>query len=281
MKIGFIGIGIMGLPMVRHLKKSGHEITIYNRTLEKIKHLKDEFEIAESIESLVVDKDVIFSIVGYPSEVESVLLTTFNYAKKETIFIDMTTSSPKLASRLASIGLEKQLIVLDAPVTGGDIGAKNGTLSMMVGGDEAAYLTIKPLLETMTSRITYMGTAGAGQYAKLANQICIASNLLGIAEALTFAKDHGLNPHAMLQVIGAGSAASWQAINNGPKMIDHNYAPGFYVKHFLKDLTLAFDEMVTPLPVLNQAKSVYEWLSQTHMDSGTQAIIEYYIQNQK
>lgn len=281
MKIGFIGIGIMGLPMVRHLKKSGHEITIYNRTLEKIKHLKDEFEIAESIESLVVDKDVIFSIVGYPSEVESVLLTAFNYAKKETIFIDMTTSSPKLASRLASIGLEKQLIVLDAPVTGGDIGAKNGTLSMMVGGDEAAYLTVKPLLETMTSRITYMGTAGAGQYAKLANQICIASNLLGIAEALTFAKDHGLNPHAMLQVIGAGSAASWQAINNGPKMIDHNYAPGFYVKHFLKDLTLAFDEMVTPLPVLNQAKSVYEWLSQTHMDSGTQAIIEYYIQNQK
>ncbi len=281
MKIGFIGIGIMGLPMVRHLKKSGHEITIYNRTLEKIKHLKDEFEIAESIESLVVDKDVIFSIVGYPSEVESVLLTAFNYAKKETIFIDMTTSSPKLASRLASIGLEKQLIVLDAPVTGGDIGAKNGTLSMMVGGDEAAYLTVKPLLETMTSRITYMGTAGAGQYAKLANQICIASNLLGIAEALTFAKDHGLNPHAMLQVIGAGSAASWQAINNGPKMIDHNYAPGFYVKHFLKDLTLAFDEMVTPLPVLKQAKSVYEWLSQTHMDSGTQAIIEYYIQNQK
>lgn len=281
MKIGFIGIGIMGLPMVRHLKKSGHEITIYNRTLEKIKHLKDEFEIAESIESLVVDKDVIFSIVGYPSEVESVLLTAFNYAKKETIFIDMTTSSPKLAGRLASIGLEKQLIVLDAPVTGGDIGAKNGTLSMMVGGDEAAYLTVKPLLETMTSRITYMGTAGAGQYAKLANQICIASNLLGIAEALTFAKDHGLNPHAMLQVIGAGSAASWQAINNGPKMIDHNYAPGFYVKHFLKDLTLAFDEMVTPLPVLNQAKSVYEWLSQTHMDSGTQAIIEYYIQNQK
>lgn len=281
MKIGFIGIGIMGLPMARHLKKSGHEITIYNRTLEKIKHLKDEFEIAESIESLVVDKDVIFSIVGYPSEVESVLLTAFNYAKKETIFIDMTTSSPNLASRLASIGLEKQLIVLDAPVTGGDIGAKNGTLSMMVGGDEAAYLTIKPLLETMTSRITYMGTAGAGQYAKLANQICIASNLLGIAEALTFAKDHGLNPHAMLQVIGAGSAASWQAINNGPKMIDHNYAPGFYVKHFLKDLTLAFDEMVTPLPVLNKAKSFYEWLSQTHMDSGTQAIIQYYIQNQK
>jgi 3-hydroxyisobutyrate dehydrogenase-like beta-hydroxyacid dehydrogenase len=281
MKIGFIGIGIMGLPMVRHLKKSGHEITIYNRTLEKIKSLKDEFLIAESIESLVTDKDVIFSIVGYPSEVESVLLEAFNYAKEQAIFIDMTTSSPKLASRLASIGLEKQLILLDAPVTGGDIGAKNGTLSMMVGGDEAAYLSVKPLLETMTSRITYMGSAGAGQYAKLANQICIASNLLGIAEALTFAKDHNLNEHAMLQVIGAGSAASWQAINNGPKMVNHDYAPGFYVKHFLKDLTLAFNEMVSPLPVLKQAKTVYEWLSQTHMDSGTQAIIEYYIQSQK
>lgn len=278
MKIGFIGIGIMGLPMVRHLKKANHQISIYNRTFDKIKDLKDEFILTTSIKEVVSDKDVIFSIVGYPSEVESVLLEAFHYAKPKTIFIDMTTSSPTLAAQLSKIGLSKGFIVLDAPVTGGDIGAKNGTLSMMVGGDINAYDQVKPLLETMTSRITYMGLAGAGQYAKLANQICIASNLMGITEALIFAKDHGLDPNAMLQVIGAGSASSWQAINNGPKMINQDYKPGFYVKHFLKDLKLALDSMITPLPNLKQAHQIYTWLSESYLDSGTQAIIEYYLQ---
>lgn len=278
MKIGFIGIGIMGLPMVRHLKKANHQISIYNRTFDKIKDLKDEFILTTSIKEVVSDKDVIFSIVGYPSEVESVLLEAFLYAKPQTIFIDMTTSSPTLAAQLSKIGLSKGFIVLDAPVTGGDIGAKNGTLSMMVGGDINAYDQVKPLLETMTSRITYMGLAGAGQYAKLANQICIASNLMGITEALIFAKDHGLDPNAMLQVIGAGSASSWQAINNGPKMINQDYKPGFYVKHFLKDLKLALDSMITPLPNLKQAHQIYTWLSESYLDSGTQAIIEYYLQ---
>lgn len=278
MKIGFIGIGIMGLPMVRHLKKANHQISIYNRNFDKIKDLKDEFILTTSIKEVVSDKDVIFSIVGYPSEVESVLLEAFLYAKPQTIFIDMTTSSPTLAAQLSKIGLSKGFIVLDAPVTGGDIGAKNGTLSMMVGGDINAYDQVKPLLETMTSRITYMGLAGAGQYAKLANQICIASNLMGITEALIFAKDHGLDPNAMLQVIGAGSASSWQAINNGPKMINQDYKPGFYVKHFLKDLKLALDSMITPLPNLKQAHQIYTWLSESYLDSGTQAIIEYYLQ---
>lgn len=280
MKIGFIGIGIMGLPMVRHLKKAGYPITIYNRTLDKIKHLDSEFEIASSIEELVQDKDVIFSIVGYPSEVESVLTEGFKFAKQGTIFVDMTTSSPKLAIKLSKIAIQNELILLDAPVTGGDIGAKNGTLSMMVGGDIESYLRIQSLLETMTGKITYMGPSGNGQYAKLANQICIAGNLMGIAEALIFAKDHQLNLESMLSVISGGSAASWQAINNGPKMILKDYMPGFYVKHFLKDLTLALDEMQTPLPLLTKAQSIYTWLNETHMDSGTQAIIEYYLMNQ-
>lgn len=280
MKIGFIGIGIMGLPMVRHLKKAGYPITIYNRTLDKIKHLGSEFDIASSIEELVKDKDVIFSIVGYPSEVESVLTEGFKFAKQGTIFVDMTTSSPKLAIKLSKIAIQNELILLDAPVTGGDIGAKNGTLSMMVGGDIESYLRIQSLLETMTGKITYMGPSGNGQYAKLANQICIAGNLMGIAEALIFAKDHQLNLESMLSVISGGSAASWQAINNGPKMILKDYMPGFYVKHFLKDLTLALDEMETPLPLLTKAQSIYTWLNETHMDSGTQAIIEYYLMNQ-
>ena len=280
MKIGFIGIGIMGLPMVRHLKKAGYPITIYNRTLDKIKHLDSEFEIASSIEELVQDKDVVFSIVGYPSEVESVLTEGFKFAKQGTIFVDMTTSSPKLAIKLSKIAIQNELILLDAPVTGGDIGAKNGTLSMMVGGDIESYLRIQSLLETMTGKITYMGPSGNGQYAKLSNQICIAGNLMGIAEALTFAKDHQLNLESMLSVISGGSAASWQAINNGPKMILKDYKPGFYVKHFLKDLTLALDEMETPLPLLTKAQSIYTWLNETHMDSGTQAIIEYYLMNQ-
>lgn len=280
MKIGFIGIGIMGLPMVRHLKKAGYPITIYNRTLDKIKHLGSEFDIASSIEELVKDKDVIFSIVGYPSEVESVLTEGFKFAKQGAIFVDMTTSSPKLAIKLSKIAIQNELILLDAPVTGGDIGAKNGTLSMMVGGDIESYLRIQSLLETMTGKITYMGPSGNGQYAKLANQICIAGNLMGIAEALIFAKDHQLNLESMLSVISGGSAASWQAINNGPKMILKDYMPGFYVKHFLKDLTLALDEMETPLPLLTKVQSIYTWLNETHMDSGTQAIIEYYLMNQ-
>lgn len=278
MNIGFIGIGIMGLPMVKHLKKSGHPIRIYNRTLSKIANLSNEFEIAHSIEACVKDSDIIFSIVGYPNEVELVLQTAFQSAKKGAIFVDMTTSSPQLAEKLAKAGAEQGFVVLDAPVTGGDIGAKNGTLSMMVGGDFDKYEFVKPLLETMTSKITYMGPAGKGQYAKLANQICIASNLMGIAEALTFAKDHQLDQNAMLSVISGGSAASWQALNNGPKMIVRDYQPGFYVKHFLKDLTLALTEMKTNLPGLKQAQAIYTWLSETHLDSGTQAIIEYYIQ---
>ncbi|MCU0105545.1 NAD(P)-dependent oxidoreductase [Acholeplasma vituli] len=280
MKIGFIGIGIMGLPMVRHLKKTGYPISIYNRTFDKIKHLSEEFEVTNSLEELVKDKDIVFSIVGYPSEVESVLFESFKYAKKKAIFIDMTTSSPKLASRLAREADTLGLTLLDAPVTGGDIGAINGTLSMMVGGDEKAYQSVKPLLETMTKKITYMGSAGSGQYAKLANQICIAGNLMGIAEALSFANDHHLDLDSMLQVISAGSAASWQAINNGPKMIHKDYKPGFYVKHFLKDLSLALEEMVTPLPLLKQAQQIYTYLSESHLDSGTQAIIEYYLMKQ-
>lgn len=277
MKIGFIGIGIMGLPMARHLKKTGHTISIYNRTFDKIKDLGNEFELCKTLKEVVTEKDVIFSIVGYPSEVESCLLEAFNYAKPHTIFVDMTTSSPKLAATLAILGKTHGFIVMDAPVTGGDIGAKNGTLSMMVGGDASTFEHIKPLLETMTSKITYMGEAGAGQHAKLANQICIAANLMGVAEALTFAKDHHLDQSAMLQVIAAGSAASWQAIHNGPKMIHHDYTPGFFVKHFLKDLRLALDEMVTPLPLLKQAHALYAWLSESQSDSGTQALIEYYL----
>jgi 3-hydroxyisobutyrate dehydrogenase-like beta-hydroxyacid dehydrogenase len=263
--------------MARHLKKTGHSISIYNRTFDKIKDLGNEFELCKTLKEVVVEKDIIFSIVGYPSEVESCLLEAFNHAKPHTVFVDMTTSSPKLAATLANQAKTHGFIVMDAPVTGGDIGAKNGTLSMMVGGDASTFEYIKPLLETMTSKITYMGEAGAGQHAKLANQICIAANLMGVAEALTFAKDHHLDQNAMLQVISAGSAASWQAIHNGPKMIHHDYAPGFFVKHFLKDLTLALDEMVTPLPLLKQAHALYTWLSESQSDSGTQALIEYYL----
>ena len=277
MKIGFIGGGIMGLPMALNLKKGGYDVTLYNRTYEKIKPYEDQIQVVKTLDELVKDKDIIFTIVGYPSEVEALYFELFKKVKPGAILVDMTTSSPKLAKRLYLEGKKHQLKLLDSPVTGGDKGAINGTLSIMVGGDETAFNLVLPLLKTMGKTITYMGESSSGQTMKLANQIVIASNIVGIAEAITFAKDHHLDLNKALDVINGGSAQSWQAQNNGPKMVLMDYKPGFYIKHFIKDLRLAIDEMGTTLPNLIQVEALYTKLNQ--MDLGTQAIIEAYIQN--
>lgn len=275
MRIGFIGGGIMGLPMALNLVKNGFDVTLYNRTYEKIAPFREQIKVVETLDELIENKDVIFSIVGYPSEVEQLYCTLFDKVNRGTILVDMTTSSPKLAKKLYLFGKDKGIHVIDAPVTGGDLGAKNGQLSIMVGGEEAIFLTIKPMLEAMGKTITYMGESGNGQYMKLTNQIVIASNIIGIAEAITFAKDHDLSLDAVLNVIGGGSASSWQAIHNGRKMIEKDYNPGFFVKHFLKDLRLALDEMKTPLTNLAYAESIYAKLK--NHEYGTQAIILHYL----
>lgn len=274
-KIGFIGGGIMGLPMALNLVKGGYDVTLYNRTYEKIKTHESKIKVVETLAELVEDKDVIFSIVGYPSEVESLYFELFRLVKPNTILIDMTTSSPDLAKRLYVLAKKQNLSILDAPVTGGDKGAILGSLSIMVGGDEAVYKSVLPLFQTMGKTITYMGGASTGQYMKLSNQIVIASNIIGIAEALVFAKDNGIDLSKALSVINGGSAQSWQAENNGPKMVLQDYKPGFYIKHFIKDLRLAMDAMKTDLPFLRQAEALYTKLNQ--LDKGTQAIIEAYL----
>ncbi|MDY0211245.1 MAG: NAD(P)-dependent oxidoreductase [Acholeplasma sp.] len=275
MKIGFIGGGIMGLPMAKNLTKSGFDVVLYNRTYSKIEPFKNDIKVTRDLIEAILDKDVIFTIVGYPFEVKDLYETILPKCKKGAILVDMTTSSPKLAKNLYKAALPFGLSILDAPVTGGDKGAIEASLSIMVGGDLSSYEKVLPLFQSMGKTITYMGEAGSGQMMKLANQITIASNIIGIAESLAFAKDHDLDLNKVLSVINGGSASSWQALNNGVKMVKKDYKPGFYIKHFIKDLRLALDEMKTTLPNLVHAEMLYTKLNK--MDLGTQAIIEAYL----
>ncbi|CAM3635653.1 NAD(P)-dependent oxidoreductase [Erysipelothrix sp. HDW6B] len=283
MKIAWIGTGVMGAPMAKHLAKAGHDVHVYNRTFEKAKRLEPEVTAHETIEAVVRDADVIFSIVGYPTDVDAVIHEVMNHANPQSILVDMTTSSPSLAQALYEEGATRGFKVVDAPVTGGDLGAINATLSIMVGADQDVFDTIKPLLDIMGKTITYMGPAGSGQHAKLANQVAIAGAIGGAAESLRYAEMKGLNLDAMLQVITGGSANSWQGANNGPKMIVKDFEPGFYVKHFLKDLKLVMSEKGDlRLPITEGITEIYEILSRNGYDNfGTQAIIDYYLKDLK
>ena len=280
MKIAWIGTGVMGKPMALHLANAGYDVTVYNRTIEKAKQLEPKVKVAETIKACVHEKDIVFSIVGYPQDVKEVYDEVFLHASPNTILVDMTTSSPKLAVELYEKAKHRGLSMIDAPVTGGDLGAINGTLSIMVGGDDKTYQKILPLLKIIGSKITYMGKPGSGMHAKLANQTVIAGNIVAIAEALSYATKKGLNPYHMLEVIVGGSANSWQAANNGPKMIEKDYQPGFFLKHYLKDLKLVIEEKESlKLPILEKVTDIYEKLFQLgFQDFGTQAVIEYYIQ---
>lgn len=280
MKILWIGTGVMGAPMAKHLLEAGHEIYGYNRTPKKAKALEPDIKFCDDIKTCIKDVDIVFTIVGYPSDVKEVYDVLLEEAKPRTILVDMTTSSPTLAKEIYEKAKKKNIDVLDAPVTGGDLGAINGTLSIMVGGDFHIYEKVLPLFQYMGKTITYMGEAGSGMYAKLVNQTVIAGNIMGISEGLMLAKQKNLDLESMLSVITGGSANSWQAANNGKKMIEKDYEPGFFVKHFLKDLKLAMDEKENlDLKVLEIATKAYETLSSKGFsEKGTQAIIEYYLQ---
>ncbi|MFA6800752.1 MAG: NAD(P)-dependent oxidoreductase [Acholeplasmataceae bacterium] len=279
MNILFIGTGVMGGPMAKHLSKAGHKVYAYNRTFKKAQALEPNVIAVKSITETLPLVDMVFSIVGYPSDVEEVYEQVIPYAKENTILVDMTTSSPSLAKTLYSKAKNNHLFMLDAPVTGGDLGAINATLSIMVGGDFYIYEQVKPLFDVMGKTVTYMGNAGSGMTAKLCNQTAIAGNILGITEALILAKEKGLNIQAMLDVIVGGSASSWQAQYNGKKMIEHDYKPGFFIKHYLKDLKLAMEEKGSlPLHVLETATKTYQILLDHGMEeNGTQAVIEAYL----
>jgi 3-hydroxyisobutyrate dehydrogenase len=277
-RIAWIGTGVMGRPMALHLKRAGYDVVVTNRSLDKALSMASEVEVADSIEACVKNADVVVTIVGYPNDVETVYQTCFLHAKPGALLIDMTTSSPRLAKTLAMQAKQRHLRMLDAPVTGGDIGAINATLSIMVGGERSDYEEALPIFSKLGKTITYMGPSGNGQLTKLSNQIAIAGAIAGLAEALSFAKRTGLDPLSALAVYTGGSATSWQAEKNGPKMIQADYRPGFFIKHFVKDLRLAIEEGTQErLPIASTVTTFYETLiAGGHENLGTQAIIEYY-----
>jgi len=283
--IGFIGTGVMGKSMVRNLMKAGHELHVYSRTKSKADELIAEGAIwHDRPAELAQAVQVVISIVGYPHDVEELYLGDNGIvanAKPGTYLIDMTTSSPSLAQSIQQASSAKGCFSLDAPVSGGDVGAREARLSIMVGGDQAAFEAVKPIFEAMGTNIVYQGAAGAGQYTKMSNQIAIASNMMGVSEALSYAKKAGLDPQTVLKSIETGAAGSWSLSNLGPRMLAGNFEPGFYVKHFIKDLNIALqsaEAMGLDMHGVKLAKSLYEQLvQQGDQDCGTQALFKLYI----
>lgn len=284
-KIGFIGVGVMGHHMVNNLIKNNYELHLYSRRKESLKEYQQKVACYDNIKDLCKNVDLIISCVGYPKDVLEVSEQVLKYAKKDSYYIDMSTSSPSLAEEIFFKGEKKNIKCFDAPVTGGELGAKMADLSIFVGGKKEYYSDILEILSSLGSHIIYCGAAGSGQKAKLANQIAIAANLIGTAELITFSNHQKLNTFDLLAIIGSGSASSWQLINNGYKMLNHDYKPGFYVKHLLKDLKLAQDEAKKKklnLPFLNKYVEIFTKLFQMGYENcGTQSIIELYEREEK
>ena len=287
-KIGFIGVGIMGKSMVRNLMKAGFELHIYARTKSKVEDVISEgAAFHESISECVKDCEAVITIVGFPKDVEEVYFDEGNIldsAREGTYLIDMTTTSPMLAQKIYEAGTKKGFHVLDAPVTGGDTGAKAGTLSILAGGRGGDYEACRPLFEAMGTNINYQGEAGCGQHAKLANQIMIAGTLSGVCEAITYAKAKGLDLPTVLRSVSTGAAGSKQLDIFGPKILAEDYAPGFFMKHFIKDMKLALTEAnmsELSLDVLSQVLANCEELeAEGYGDLGTQALMKYYEESQ-
>ena len=282
--IGFIGTGIMGQGMIRNLMKAGYPVQIYNRTRSKAEALEREGAVwKDSAAQCAAGCGVVITIVGYPQDVEEVYFGPgglLESAQPGTVLIDMTTTSPTLAKRIAEDGAQRGLRVLDAPVTGGDTGAKAGTLSILVGGQRADLDTALPIFQAMGKTITYFGPAGCGQHAKMANQIMIAGALSGVCEALAYAKAEGLDRSTLVNALSSGAAGSKQLDFQGHKILDGDFAPGFFMKHFIKDMRLAEEEANhsgLDLNVLRQTLENCRALEQQDCgDLGTQALIKFY-----
>lgn len=284
MKIGFIGVGVMGKSMVRNLMKNGFNVSIYTRTKIKAEDVISEGAIwCDDIKDCVKDKDAIITIVGYPKDVEEVYFGEdgiLNNAKEGAYLIDMTTTSPKLSIKIYEEAKKKNLYSLDAPVSGGDVGAKNATLSIMVGGDKESFEKCMPVFDALGNTIIYEGKAGSGQHTKMANQIAIGGAIAGVCEAVAYAKSVGLDVQTMLDSISKGAAGSWQMSNMAPRMLKGDFDPGFFIKHYIKDMKIAIEEAEEKnlsLGILNDVLKMYQKLDDEEMgDLGTQALIKYY-----
>lgn len=288
-KVGFIGVGIMGKPMVRNLMKAGFELTVYARTKSKVQDVIDEgAAFRGTVAECVKGQDAVITMVGFPEDVEEVYLGgngILENADAGAYVIDMTTTSPRLDARIAKIAGEKGLHALDAPVTGGDFGAKNGTLSILVGGEKRDFEACMPVFEAMGKTIVYFGESGKGQHAKLANQIVIAGTLCSVCEAMTYAEKEGIDLKTLFQAISGGAAGSTQMTKVAALALDDDYSPGFLIRHFIKDMRLAGEEANqkgVELPVLDEVLQMYLKLQEEGKDGlGTQALIQYYREKQE
>lgn len=281
-KLGFIGTGVMGASVVKHLIAKGYHVNVYNRTKSKTDGLVSLGAVwCDTPKDVATASDIIFSMVGYPKDVEAIYYGEegiFNGEVSGKIVIDMTTSTPSLAQKIALSAKEKGASSLDAPVSGGDLGAKNGTLTTMVGGEQATYDKVEPLLHVFSGKVNRQGDAGSGQHTKMANQIMIAGTMTGMTELLVYAKAANLDLEKVIDTVGGGSAANWSLTNYSPRILKEDFTPGFFVKHFVKDLTIALDEaekMNLSLPATEKAKELYEQLVDKGFENdGTQALIK-------
>jgi len=282
--IAFIGTGVMGHSMAEHLIKAGHKLRIHTRTRGRAALLEEQgAQWCDTPAEAVKEADFAISIVGYPTDVDSIYFGEngmIHALSPKTVLIDMTTSSPSLAKRIAKAAERRDCMALDAPVSGGDRGAREAKLSIMVGGKQEAYDKALPIFELMGKTIVLQGEAGSGQFTKMANQIAIASGMVGVCEAFAYAQKAGLNPEKVFKSIESGAAGSWSMSNLIPRALAQDWNPGFFIRHFIKDLGIALDsaaELGLTLPGLELAKKLYDQLESQGKDHlGTQALLQYY-----
>ncbi len=280
-RIGWIGTGVMGRWMCQHAMAKGYSATVYNRSAEKAQPLVDlGAKLAKSPHEVAAASDVVFAIVGFPKDVREVFLGTEGAlagSKAGTILVDMTTSEPSLAAEISAAAKAKGVHALDAPVSGGDVGAKNAALSIMIGGEKEVVAAVTPLFECMGKTIVHQGPAGAGQHTKMVNQILISSNMIAVCEGLLYGYKAGLDLETVFKSVSVGAAGSKALEVLGPRMLARNFEPGFYVEHFIKDMGIALAEaekMNLSLPGLGLAKQLYEAVrAQGYGRKGTQALL--------
>ena len=280
-QVGWIGTGVMGAPMCAHLLAKGFTVTVHNRTREKASPLLEKGAAwADTPRAVAAASDVVFTMVGYPHDVQEVILGESGVlagAKAGSVVVDMTTSQPSLAVEIHAEAKKRGVFAVDAPVSGGDVGAREARLSIMIGGDKEVVEALRPLFEAMGKTIRYQGMAGAGQHTKMVNQTLIATNMIGVCEALLYAYRAGLDLEEVMQSVASGAAGSWSLSNLGPRIIANNFDPGFFVEHFIKDMGIVLDEakrMGLSLPGIALAHQLYLAVqAQGHGHRGTHALM--------
>jgi 3-hydroxyisobutyrate dehydrogenase len=280
-RIGWIGTGVMGRSMCGQLLNAGYQVTLFNRTRSKAAELMERgARWADSPRDVAAASDVVVSIVGFPDDVRAVLLGEDGALAGSTrgnVLVDMTTSRPALAVEIAERAAERGVVSIDAPVSGGDVGARNATLSIMIGGDADTVVALEPIWKTLGSKWVRQGGPGAGQHTKMVNQTLIATGMIGVCEALLYGYKAGLDLEKVLESVGSGAAGSWSLSNYGPRMMAGNFDPGFFVAHFLKDMGIALEEarrMGLALPGLALAEQLYQAVAaQGHARKGTHALM--------